>query len=48
MTNKLNITRRDFINGVALGLAGGTTLSPTPMPQHMRISMAQLMLRTEP
>jgi len=28
MTKKLNITRRDFINGVALGLAGGTTLSP--------------------
>jgi spermidine dehydrogenase len=28
MTNKLKITRRDFINGFALGLAGGTTLTP--------------------
>ena len=28
MTVKLNITRRDFINGFALGLAGYTALSP--------------------
>jgi len=28
MSGKLNITRRDFINGFALGLAGCSTLSP--------------------
>ena len=28
MTDKLNITRRDFINGFALSLAAGTSLSP--------------------
>ncbi|MFQ5609066.1 MAG: NAD(P)-binding protein, partial [Woeseiaceae bacterium] len=28
MTSKLNITRRDFLNGVALSLAAGTSLSP--------------------
>lgn len=28
MPDKLNITRRDFLNGVALSLAAGTTLSP--------------------
>lgn len=28
MTDKLNITRRDFLNGVALSLAAGTSLSP--------------------
>jgi spermidine dehydrogenase len=28
MADKLNITRRDFLNGVALSLAAGTTLSP--------------------
>lgn len=28
MTNKFDITRRDFMNGVALSLAAGTTLSP--------------------
>ncbi len=28
MTDKLNISRRDFMNGFALSLAAGTTLSP--------------------
>lgn len=28
MTDKLNITRRDFINGFALSLAAGASLSP--------------------
>ncbi len=28
MTKKLNISRRDFINGVALGVAAGSSLSP--------------------
>jgi len=28
MTNKLNISRRDFMNGVALSLTAGTALSP--------------------
>ncbi len=28
MANRLNITRRDFLNGVALSLAAGTSLSP--------------------
>ena len=28
MADKLNITRRDFLNGVALSLAAGTSLSP--------------------
>ena len=28
MANKLNITRRDFLNGCALSLAAGTSLSP--------------------
>jgi spermidine dehydrogenase len=28
MSDKLDITRRDFLNGVALSLAAGTTLSP--------------------
>ena len=28
MTDKLNITRRDFINGMALGVAAGGSLSP--------------------
>ena len=28
MTGKPNITRRDFLNGIALGLAAGGTLSP--------------------
>ena len=28
MSDKLNITRRDFLNGFALSLAAGTTLSP--------------------
>jgi spermidine dehydrogenase len=28
VTSKLNITRRDFLNGVALGTAAGCTLSP--------------------
>ncbi len=28
MTKKLNISRRDFINGVALGIAAGSSLSP--------------------
>ncbi|MDH3429111.1 MAG: NAD(P)-binding protein [Gammaproteobacteria bacterium] len=28
MASKLNITRRDFLNGVALSLAAGTSLSP--------------------
>jgi spermidine dehydrogenase len=28
MTNKLNITRRDFLNGVALSVAAGSSLSP--------------------
>ena len=28
MSDKLNITRRDFLNGVALSLAAGTSLSP--------------------
>ena len=28
MADKLNITRRDFLNGVALSLTAGTSLSP--------------------
>ena len=28
MTSKLNITRRDFLNGIALGAVAGSTLSP--------------------
>ncbi len=28
MTNKLNISRRDFLNGIALGVAAGSSLSP--------------------
>ena len=28
MTEKLNISRRDFINGLALGVAAGSSLSP--------------------
>ena len=28
MTKKLNITRRDFMNGVAMSLTAGTALSP--------------------
>ncbi|MFQ5548575.1 MAG: NAD(P)-binding protein [Woeseia sp.] len=28
MNDKLNISRRDFMNGIALGLAAGTSLSP--------------------
>ena len=28
MADKLSITRRDFVNGVALSLAAGTTMSP--------------------
>lgn len=28
MSDRLNITRRDFLNGVTLSLAAGTSLSP--------------------
>jgi hypothetical protein len=28
MTKKLNISRRDFLNGVALSIAAGSSLSP--------------------
>ena len=28
MTKKLNISRRDFLNGVALSVAAGSSLSP--------------------
>ena len=31
MTDKLNITRRDFINGFAISLAAGTSLSPVEL-----------------
>lgn len=31
MSDKLNITRRDFLNGFALSLAAGTTLSPVEL-----------------
>ena len=38
MADKLNITRRDFLNGVALSLAAGTSLSPLELLAQGRAS----------
>ena len=40
MAERLNITRRDFLNGVALSLAAGTTLSPLEILAKTRTTEA--------
>jgi spermidine dehydrogenase len=38
LADKLNITRRDFLNGVALSLAAGTSLSPLELLAQGRVA----------